>query len=102
MALGMRVTPVNLPPGNQVRQRFLERYPDQDDAKYIGYWTVRRYVGKGTPPRELGSADAVIRYISKHAGAIGYIDDGDLTADINVLYTLNSHNLRFIESLKFQ
>ncbi|MBK1720854.1 hypothetical protein [Thiocystis violacea] len=83
---GIRVTPLNLPPGHRVREAFLRAYLDQDDAKYIGYWTVRRYVGKGTPPRELGSEAAIIQYVSKNPGAIGYIDANGLTGEFKVLY----------------
>ena len=81
----MRVSPVNLPPGNALRVRFLNLYLGQDDEKYIGYWTVRRYVGKGTPPRELDSVDEVIRYVSKTTGAIGYVDEHDSTAGLAIL-----------------
>jgi ABC-type phosphate transport system substrate-binding protein len=82
---GARVTPLNLPPGNAVRARFLSLYLHQNDEDYIGYWTVRRYVGKGTPPRELDSADAVVRFVSKTTGAIGYVDEHDMTAGVDVL-----------------
>lgn len=84
---GVRVTPLNLPPGNALRAEFLERYLNQDDAKYIGYWTVRRYVGKGTPPRELSSTAQILDFISKTAGTIGYIDDADVNSDVEVLLT---------------
>jgi hypothetical protein len=81
---GSRVFPVDLRPGDHLRQRFLTLYLDQDEDKYIGYWTVRRYVGKGTPPRELDSPEAVIRYVTQTRGAIGYVDETDLKAGANV------------------
>jgi ABC-type phosphate transport system substrate-binding protein len=84
---GSRVFPVDLRPGDRLRQRFLELYLDQDEDKYIGYWTVRRYVGKGTPPRELDSPEAVIQYVSQTPGAIGYVDESALKAGLNVLST---------------
>ncbi len=82
---GVRVTPINLPPGNALREQFLRRYLDQDDAKYIGYWTVRRYVGKGTPPRELDSTAQILNFISRTVGAIGYVDDVDVSTNLEVL-----------------
>lgn len=83
---GSRVTPVDLHPGNHLRQRFLEIYLGQDDEQYIGYWTVRRYVGKGTPPREFDNTQAVIQYVTQTQGAIGYIDETDLRSGINILF----------------
>ena len=74
---GVAVQPVNLHAGVPVRQRFLNEFLQQSDDTYQAYWTVRRYVGKGTPPRELGSAAEVISYVQNTAGAIGYVDDAD-------------------------
>lgn len=82
---GVRVTPVNLSPGSELRARFLRDYLGQDEDNYTGYWTVRRYVGKGTPPRELSSPEEMSRFIAKTAGAIGYIDETELTPDVRIL-----------------
>lgn len=84
---GARVFPVDLRPGDRLRQRFLELYLGQDEDKYIGYWTVRRYVGKGMPPRELDSQEAVIQYVNQTPGAISYVDETNLQAGSNVLST---------------
>jgi hypothetical protein len=48
---GVTVAAVNLRSGNTVRAHFLRTYLNQDEEKYTAYWTVRRYIGKGTPPR---------------------------------------------------
>ncbi len=82
---GVRVTPVNLPPGNAIRESFLRDFLAQDEDKYTGYWTVRRYVGKGTPPKELNSSAEVLEYVSKTEGAIGYVDSADAAAGVKVL-----------------
>ncbi|MBK1718841.1 hypothetical protein [Thiocystis violacea] len=84
---GTRVSPVNLEPGHALRLRFLDLYMKQDDEKYIGYWTVRRYVGKGTPPRELTSAEEVLHYVSETSGAIGYIDASQVGPGVMVVFT---------------
>ena len=84
---GARLFPVDLHPGNQLRQQFLQLYLDQDEEQYIGYWTVRRYVGKGTPPRELDSPEAVIQYVKQTPGAIGYVDESQIQTGLNVLST---------------
>lgn len=83
---GVRVIPLNLPPGNQIRETFLRGCLKQDEEKYTGYWTVRRYVGKGTPPRELPTPAALVRYIAKTSGALGYVEESDITPEIRVLF----------------
>jgi ABC-type phosphate transport system substrate-binding protein len=79
------VKPVNAKLGSNERNRFLENVMNQDEEKYTGYWTVRRYIGKGTPPNELNSAAEIIDYVKSTAGAIGYIDATELKTEMNVL-----------------
>ena len=81
---GVHVTAVNLKPG-ALRSRFLQHYLNQDDDKYTAYWTVRRFIGKGIPPRELSSVDEVIDFVQHTPGAIGYIDESELKPGLNVL-----------------
>lgn len=82
---GMAVVAVNASSGSAVRSRFLQTYLNQDDDKYTAYWVVRRYIGKGAPPRELAGSVAVINFVKSTPGAIGYIDDADLQPGLNVL-----------------
>lgn len=71
---GNPVTVVNAAAGSAVRQRFLIRYLQQDEEKYRAYWTVRRHVGKGAPPRELTSVAQMLEVVTRTPGAVGYID----------------------------
>ncbi|NEV62609.1 hypothetical protein [Thiorhodococcus minor] len=82
---GVRVTPVNLPQGNELREAFLRHYLSQDENKYTGYWTVRRYVGKGTPPPELPSSAEVVEFVSKTEGAIGYVESVEVPEGVQIL-----------------
>lgn len=81
---GINVIAVNAIPGN-LRDRFLQTFLKQSDEKYIAYWTVRRYIGKGVPPKELRDAADVINFVQSTPGAIGYIDEADLKPGLNVL-----------------
>jgi len=81
---GTHVTAVNLKPGT-LRDRFLQRYLNQDNDKYTAYWTVRRFIGKGIPPKELSSAAEVIDFVQNTPGAIGYIDESELKPGLNVV-----------------
>lgn len=81
---GVHVTAINLKSG-ALRDRFLQRYLNQDDEKYIAYWTVRRFIGKGIPPKELSSTAEVIDFVQNTPGAIGYIDEDELKPGLNVV-----------------
>jgi ABC-type phosphate transport system substrate-binding protein len=82
---GVSVVPVGMTSGSPVRSRFLQEFLGQDEEKYDAYWTVRRYIGKGTPPSEMADAADVIRYVLSTPGGIGYIDAVELRTGLNVL-----------------
>lgn len=82
---GVAVTAVNAHSGSAVRSRFLQAYLNQDEDKYTAYWIVRRYIGKGAPPREISGSAAVIDFVKTNPGAIGYIDESDIKPGVNVL-----------------
>ncbi|MEO7150091.1 MAG: hypothetical protein ABIX46_00025 [Burkholderiaceae bacterium] len=82
---GVPITAVNAATGSAVRSRFLHAYLKQDEDKYTAYWIVRRYIGKGAPPRELASGAAVIDFVNATPGAIGYVDEAEWRAGVNVL-----------------
>ncbi len=71
---GKPVIPVNLARGSKLRKEFMEQILSQEDDKYVAYWTVRRYIGKGSPPREFDSVESQLEYLRNTPGAIGYVD----------------------------
>jgi ABC-type phosphate transport system substrate-binding protein len=82
---GQAVNPVNLHAGQGTRQRFLNDYLQLTDDSYLAYWTVRRYVGKGVPPRELASVAEVIAYVQSTPGAIAYLDELDAPPALSIV-----------------
>lgn len=80
------VVPVNLPPGHPGRDEFLQWIMDQNEEQYTGYWLVRRYVGKGSAPQELGSIDEVVKYITTTPGAVGYVPLSKVPPGGNVIF----------------
>jgi hypothetical protein len=82
---GQPVVPVNLPPQHPLRQRFLKDFMQRDEPSYLAYWTVRRYVGKGAPPKEVGSVSEVLMHVMQNPGAMGYLDEADVPPGVNVV-----------------
>lgn len=80
------VIPVNLPAGHPVRDEFLQAIMDQNEERYTGYWLVRRYVGKGSPPMELGSIEEIARHVAATPGAIGYLPLSKVPQGVSVIY----------------
>ena len=82
---GVSVTAINAQSGSATRTRFLQAYLKQDEEKYTAYWIVRRYIGKGAPPREIAGSAAIIDFVKSTPGAIAYIDEADATPGVRVL-----------------
>lgn len=72
---GRPVVPVNLAKGNALRKEFMEQVVGMDDDKYIAYWTVRRYIGKGSPPREFAAIQEQREFLRTTPGSVGYQDE---------------------------
>lgn len=85
---GTSVIPVNLAPGDPDRRVFMTRVMEQDDEKFISYWTVRRYIGKGAPPREFSSLPELLDYVRQTPGAIGYSSGSAPKDGLSVLLKL--------------
>ena len=83
---GTSVTVVNAAPGSKLRERFMTDLLGQDDSKYVAYWTVRKHVGKGTPPRDLKSPAEIIEFVQTTPGAMGYVSPSDLKPGLNVVF----------------
>lgn len=83
---GNPVTVVNAAPGSAARDRFLAAVVNLDSERYIAYWTVRRHVGKGVPPREFRTSAELVEYVQSTPGAIGYIASADLKPGMNVVF----------------
>lgn len=82
---GQPVVPVNLPPQHPLRQRFLKDFMQRDEPSYLAYWTVRRYVGKGAPPKEVSNSAEVIQHVMSNPGAIGYVDESEVPNGVSII-----------------
>jgi hypothetical protein len=85
---GVSVSPVHLPVGSPQRQHFMAELMQQSEDAYQAYWTVRRYVGKGTPPREVHNLAEALGHVGATPGGMAYVDDTDLPAGANVVWRL--------------
>jgi ABC-type phosphate transport system substrate-binding protein len=72
---GRPIVPVNLNKGNTLRIAFMQQVMAQDDEKFVAYWTVRRYIGKGSPPREFATIREELEFVRATPGAVGYVDE---------------------------
>src|SRR6185436_12176158 len=70
---GGSIRPVDLRHGFAVRERFAQEVLRKSPSQLKSYWNQLIFSGKGVPPPEVDSTDAVIRYVLANAGAVGYL-----------------------------
>jgi hypothetical protein len=73
---GEAIRPVDLRPDSPTRRKFSESILKRSVPAVKTYWQQRIFSGRGVPPPELDSDEAVIRYVESHAGAVGYVSAG--------------------------
>lgn len=67
------IRPIDQRPSSAVRRRFSEAVLKRSVAAVKTYWQQRIFSGRGVPPPELDSDEAVVRWVEDHPGAVGYI-----------------------------
>lgn len=82
---GSPVTPVDLRFDSAARKAFSERVLQRSVAAVRSYWQQRIFSGRGVPPPELDSDEAVLRYVSSRPGAVGYVSGGAKLGNARVL-----------------
>jgi ABC-type phosphate transport system substrate-binding protein len=70
---GEAILPVDLDANSAVRRRFAEEVLKRQLAAVRQYWQQQIFSGRNVPPPELEGDHAVLDYVTKHKGAIGYV-----------------------------
>ena len=82
---GEPIRPVDLPLDSPIRQHFSEDVLQRSVAAVRNYWQQLIFSGRGVPPPELESDEAVLRYVARHPGAVGYVSGSADTRTAKVL-----------------
>jgi hypothetical protein len=77
--------PVDLRPNSAVRKRFSEGMLKRSVGAVRSYWQQRIFSGRDVPPPELESEDAVVAFVARYPGAIGYVSAGAKLAGVREL-----------------
>jgi ABC-type phosphate transport system substrate-binding protein len=82
---GEVIRPVDLAANAPARERFTEDVLDRTVAAVKSYWQQLIFSGRAVPPPELDSDEAVIRYVLRVPGAVGYVSGA---ADVRAVKVL--------------
>jgi ABC-type phosphate transport system substrate-binding protein len=70
---GEAIRPVDLRADSATRRKFSEVVLRRSVEAVRSYWQQRVFSGRGVPPPELDSDQAVVDYVLKYPGAVGYV-----------------------------
>ena len=82
---GTSIEAVNQQPDAGVTEAFNEKVVKKSSSQLKAYWSKLVFTGKGTPPKELDSDEAVLDFVAKNPGAIGYIDASKVNDSVKVI-----------------
>lgn len=72
-ANGTVVMPVDLSSNSSVREAFSKQIHNKNTASIRSFWQQAAFSGSGTAPTEKETDSAVIEFVMKNPGAIGYV-----------------------------
>ena len=82
---GELIRPVDLHASSSVRRGFSARVLKRSVAAVRSYWQQRIFSGRGVPPPELDSEEAVVRHVMKHTCGVGYVGPSTEVGDARVV-----------------
>ena len=82
-------TPIDRSETSSLRAEFYRKATGRDTAQIKMVWARLVFTGRGLPPKELRSADAVKKAVAADPSAIGYIEKADLDASVKAALILD-------------
>lgn len=79
------IRPVDQRADSVVRRHFSDSVLRRSVQAVKTYWQQRIFSGRGVPPPELDSDEAVVHYVEAHPGALGYISSSVAPGKAKVL-----------------
>lgn len=70
---GSAVVPVDQSPSSRVRAAFSTAVLEKSVGAVQAYWQTMIFSGRGVPPSELASDEAVVSFVRATPGAVGYV-----------------------------
>jgi len=83
--VGGTAVPIDQAEGAAARDEFYLKLAGKSPAQLNAHWSKIIFTGRGQPPREVASGEAVKRLLVANPSAIGYIDRSLVDASLRVV-----------------
>ncbi|MGL4410426.1 MAG: hypothetical protein ACRCTU_18730 [Zoogloea sp.] len=82
---GQPIYPVDIKEGSTIRAEFYGKVTGRTSAQMRAYWARQAFTGMGFPPKQVESADDVIKLVQATPGAIGYVSRKPTESPVKVV-----------------
>lgn len=82
---GTAVVPVD---NAALRENFYKGVTGKSGDQARAYWAKLEFTGKGKAPSEVANGKAVVDFVAKNPGAIGYVDKGEVGPGVKAVLTV--------------
>lgn len=82
---GAQAVPINMDSSQGIKETFDTTVLGKSSSQLKSYWSQKVFTGKGTPPKEVASADEMIKLVSSNPNIIGYIDSSQANDSVKVV-----------------
>lgn len=82
---GSTAVPADLPDSSGSREQFYSKAAGKTSAQVKATWARLTFSGKATPPKELGTAADVKKFVANNPDAIGYIEKSAVDSSVKVV-----------------
>ena len=79
------LTPVDQAAGSVDRELFLKGVMDMSESRFKRHWSKLIFSGRGRPPNNLSSQQAVRSWVASNPVAIGYVDSSFVDSSVKVV-----------------
>lgn len=86
---GSTAAPADLPEGNAARDQFYSKAAGKSSSQVKATWARLTFSGKATPPKELGTAADVKKFVASNPDAIGYIEKSAVDGTVKAILSLD-------------
>lgn len=84
---GTTAVPLDLPEGSAQRIEFYADLLNMSEAQVKAHWARLIFTGRGRPPRILANSEALLDWLHRNPGSIGYLDRSLVDERVRIVYS---------------
>jgi hypothetical protein len=83
---GISAMPIDLAIDSEQRRNFYQQLVNKPLAQVQAYWARLLFTGQTSPPRLADDPEKAINLVSRHEGAIAYVERNQVTSSVTIVF----------------